>query len=303
MKVSRCHNQDGRTIFALVIIADTNVYDVLLGMVFLGPLFAYFDPLTSELVWRVDCYNVETMPTRTARLSATCRTDSARERRHIFTSGLVEHADDLRDAILGDESPENKVGTTIALGSQACAKLSNPVVQSFSAFTTFQSSHPYTIHSGVQRRHEGAARLDAALRKKIPELSPRTNWIGDDYYGASPISTCARRLDAKSIDTGLHVVDLFAGFSCDGLRSTLDARYKVRCHTSVEIDDISRIIPRKTLDSLQKEYPSQLPDSAIRGDNKRLPQNINLVGEYELTNLIRNHGQVDFLCGGWECSP
>lgn len=60
------------TISAPVIIADTNVYDVLLGMDFPGPLFGYFDPLTSELVRRVDCHNVETIPTRTARLLATC---------------------------------------------------------------------------------------------------------------------------------------------------------------------------------------------------------------------------------------
>ena len=35
-------------ITAPVIIANTDAYDVILGMDFLGPLFAYVDPLTEE---------------------------------------------------------------------------------------------------------------------------------------------------------------------------------------------------------------------------------------------------------------
>ena len=81
----------------------------------------------------------------------------------------------------------------------------------------------------------------------------------------------------------------------------LEAGYVVTCYTSVEIDDISRVISRKTLSDLQEEYPGQLPDRAIRGYNKRLPHNTQFVGESELTNLIRNNGPIDFICGGWEC--
>ena len=36
------------TIVVPVIIANTDAYDVILGMDFLGPLFAYVDPLTEE---------------------------------------------------------------------------------------------------------------------------------------------------------------------------------------------------------------------------------------------------------------
>ena len=44
-----------------------------------------------------------------------------------------------------------------------------------------------------------------------------------------------------------------------------------------------------------------MPDKAIRGHNKRLPQNISLVGESDLSTLILNKGPIDFICGGWEC--
>ena len=36
------------TVTPLVIIADTDAYDVILGMDFLGPCFGYVDPLTEE---------------------------------------------------------------------------------------------------------------------------------------------------------------------------------------------------------------------------------------------------------------
>ena len=48
----------------------------------------------------------------------------------------------------------------------------------------------------------------------------------------------------------------------------LEAGYLVSCYTSVEIDDISKVVARKTLSDLQGEYPGQLPDKAIRGYNK-----------------------------------
>ena len=116
-----------------------------------------------------------------------------------------------------------------------------------------------------------------------------------------PVTTTIQTLDHVAKSNGLHVVDLFSGISCGGLRTVLEAGFKISCYTSVEIDDISKTIARKTLSDLQMEYRGQLPDKAIRGFNKRLPQNIKFVGESELTSLVRDHGPVDFLCGGWEC--
>ena len=83
----------------------------------------------------------------------------------------------------------------------------------------------------------------------------------------------------------------------------MEARYKIHCYTSIEIDEVSRAIARKTLSDLQSEYPGQLLDKAIRGYNKRLPQDIQLVTENDLIQLVHNNGLVHFLCGGWECQP
>ena len=289
------------TITTPVIIADTDAYDVILGMDFLGPCFGYVDPLTEEFCWRADCHETQDMPKCLVKLPAKCRTASDRERRHGYMLGLVENAADLQDALLGDESMEEHLEEKVNFMEHTVSTTVPIKIPSTTVFATLSSPILTTNVSSVHRRHEAEARLNATLKKTIKPIPPRTKWIGDANYGAFPISTQLAALDPTSISEGLHVLDLFAGISCGGLRTILEAGYKVACYTSVEIDDISRTIARKTLSDLQLEYPGQLPDKAIRGFNKRLPQNIQFVGESELTDLVRNHGSVDFLCGGWEC--
>ena len=111
-----------------------------------------------------------------------------------------------------------------------------------------------------------------------------------------PIDTSIRQFDKNLSAKGLHVLDLFSGISCGGLRTVLEAR--VSCYTSVEIDDISRVIARRTLNDLHDEYPGQLPDSAIRGYSKSVPQDIRLIKPVDISNLIEAKGPVQSLCGG-----
>ena len=80
----------------------------------------------------------------------------------------------------------------------------------------------------------------------------------------------------------------------------LEAGYVVSSYTTVEIDDISRMMENKTISDLQEEYLGQLPDKDIRGHNKRLPQDICLVGESDLITLIQHEGPIHFLGGGWD---
>ena len=94
------------TIVVPVIIANTDAYDVILGMDFLGPLFAYVDPLTEEFCWRTDCHETGTMPCFMARLPAKCKAASAREHRYGYMVDVIESTTDLHDAILGDETKE-----------------------------------------------------------------------------------------------------------------------------------------------------------------------------------------------------
>ena len=70
---------------AEVLIANTDVYDILLGMEFMGQTFGWVHPLTSEYIWYVDCkeFRADNMPTKTTRLPVNIR-GSMRESRHAF---------------------------------------------------------------------------------------------------------------------------------------------------------------------------------------------------------------------------
>ena len=71
-------------------------------------------------------------------------------------------------------------------------------------------------------------------------LDPRTKWIGDAYNGVVPASTSVTKFDNDSVKDDVHVLYIFSGVTCGGLRTILEARYLVKCYTSIEIDDISR---------------------------------------------------------------
>ena len=75
----------------------------------------------------------------------------------------------------------------------------------------------------------------------------------------------------------------------------LSTGMKVKCYTTVEIDPISRGIANEVLSKLQQEYPHQLPDSALRGQSKRLPHDVKLIGEDDLKSLLQNKGEVHFV--------
>ena len=132
------------------------------------------------------------------------------------------------------------------------------------------------------RRAGASTRLAAAYKAGLPVLDPRTKWIGDEFRGASPIYTGVKHFQKADLERGLHVLDLFGGITCGGLRTILEAGYHVKCYTSVEVDETSRAIARCMLDRLQTQYPGQLPSSAIRGYSKRVPQDIALVNETSL---------------------
>ena len=137
--------------------------------------------------------------------------------------------------------------------------------------------------------------------KTRPPLHPTSEWTGGEWEGAFPINTGVERFHPSVIQDGAHVLDLFAGITCAGLRLVLAAGMKVKCYTSVEMDDISRAISNEVLSKLQSEYPHQLPHCALRGHNKRLPKDITRVSEDDLISLIQNKGEVHFICGGWQC--
>ena len=86
--------------------------------------------------------------------------------------------------------------------------------------------------------------MTSTMKKNISPLPPRTKWIGGANHGVVPIATTIMTLDPIAKGNGLHVMDTFAGIYCGGLQTVLEAGYKDACYTSVEIDDISRVIAR-----------------------------------------------------------
>ena len=290
-------NCEETTIHATALIADTDAYDVILGMDFLGPCFGYMDPLTEEFLWRVDCHDTKNMPSRLARLPAKCRAGNQMVR-NVYMIKVVTSAEDLDNAMMGDEHEGEDLDDQV---SMVHADVIRAPMQPNFAMLSHTKSKLNSKQMAVHRKHEANARLDAALRRGVPVLEPRTKWIGDTLNGAVPVSTCLVKFDEMSMKRGLHVLDMFSGITCGGLRTVLEAGFTVRRYTSIEIDDVSRAIARKTLSDLQEEYPGQLPDKAILNYNKRLPQNIELVTEADVVHLVQNNGSIDFVCGGWEC--
>ena len=101
----------------------------------------------------------------------------------------------------------------------------------------------------------------------------------------------------------MHILLLFAGIGFGGLRTVLAAGKKVRLVTYVDKDPVSRRIAGGVLEGLQRQHPELLSLEAIKGFDRRLPQDISQIGSGELTNLIARNGMVDMVVGGWECQP
>ena len=274
-------------IYCDAMVVDTSSYDVILGMDFLAECKGLTDPLTEEFMWRVDCRSTTHVPCQEARLPVKMR-GSKRDRRQ-YTIQVINCTSDLQYAILGNEHDDDNFDSDEG-------KI--PITKNYTQVMTLDTNITLISNVFVDR---AATRLEKSYRETIPVLLPQSKWLGGEFNGALPIDTSVMRLAEMDIQKGLHVLDLFSGITCSGLRTMLEGGYNIKCYTSVEIDDVSRAIAREVLSKLQIEYPGQLPDAAIRGYNKRLPQNIALVTKDNLENLIQQHGCVHFVCGGWEC--
>ena len=279
-------------------VADTNAYDVILGMDFLAECLGYVDPLTEEFFWRVDCGSTTTVPHQMSFLPVKCR-GTMSDRRNTYSIKVINSASEMHDALLGDENLEDNFDLDeTRMTCKDASYINKDIVH---AYASISHNKLLTKAKLVDRKIDARARLEVSYRKGIPVLNPRTKWVGGEFSGAKPVDTSISKFSQDSIHAGLHVLDLFSGITCGGLRTVLEAGYKVKCYTSVEIDDISRAISREVLSKLQEEYPGQLPDKAIRGYNKRLPHNIALVTVSNLMQLMKHNGNVHFICGGWEC--
>ena len=66
-------------------------------------------------------------------------------------------------------------------------------------------------------------------------------------------------------------------------------------------DPISNRINEGVIEKLILEFPGQINRGAFIGWEKRLSQDVGLIGEMALVNLIAQNGEVDIVGAGWEC--
>lgn len=217
-------------------------------------------------------------------------------------ANIVIEAANLTDAILGDEDNEesfnDQAGAMIGLADTNPAPL-----LILASHCIPHNTHTTTItrQQDTSRQVETAARLEAAYAKDIRAQEPRTRWMGGENHGVVPISNPIQQFSTSIDLDGVHVLDLFGGITFGGLRTILATGKGVTTYASVEIDDTSRANTRCVISQIQEEYLGQLPDDAIRGYNKCLLQDIQFVGEANLTELIDAKGPIHFICGGRQC--
>ena len=78
----------------------------------------------------------------------------------------------------------------------------------------------------------------------------------------------------------------FGGIGLGVPRAALTGGYKVHTYTYVERDPISRSIARAVLNGLQQLYPLQLPATATKAFDRRLPQDISHISNNFLQHLV-----------------
>ena len=113
--------------------------------------------------------------------------------------------------------------------------------------------------------------------------------------GAAPINTRVVSVREEVAEEGVHIVELFKGIDLGATRAVLAARLRVRLVLCAERDPISNRINEGVIDKLIFEYPGQINRGFI-GWEKRLPQDVGLIGEMALVNLIAQKREVDMTC-------
>jgi hypothetical protein len=112
--------------------------------------------------------------------------------------------------------------------------------------------------------------------------------------GLSPLDTTPIAWEYPS--EGICMLDLFGGIST-GLATVLQAGIPVRKYFYVEKDEVARRVSSRHLALLMRRYPELLPRSAIRGYERALPSDIELLGAQDLARV----GPIDLVIAGWPC--
>ena len=287
------------TVLLHMTVVDTIAYDVLLGSEFMkaarGVYDAYFETFTYRWHGIDGRLTSHTIP-------APCHSTSSPIIAYACFEGLINGSEELQD-VQGENDPI--VPTEEDFGFET-----SPLQLATLRFQHLreESDHSELVRlskevglEDLARRGDAVFRLESTSSLTLPTLLPSSKWIGDAVNGSVPINTSIRTLTVQARQNGLHVLELFGGIGLGVLRTALAAGYTVRCYTYVDRDPTSRQIAHSVVASLREQYPEQLPPSATRAFDKRLPQNISTVSDLFLSALVVSHGPVDLLGGSWEC--
>jgi hypothetical protein len=169
-------------------------------------------------------------------------------------------------------------------------------VSSFVAVMSSSFDVPLWCSSGVLRqdadRLVSQAWREAFVFIKEKEVPRRTFISGP--VGLSPLDTTPIAWEYPS--EGICMLNLFGGINT-GLATVLQAGIPVRKYFYVEKDEVARRVSSRHLALLMRRYPELLPRSAIRGYERALPSDIELLGAQDLARV----GPIDLVIAGWPC--
>ena len=282
-----------------VTIVDTTAYDALLGMEFISAMGGAYDTWSEMFKYRwIGGDGV----IRSHEISAPCHATTPPLVAYACFGGLISGEAELHDVQGAHDDiipPEDDYGFHSSPHQMAAARFQH-LSEVCDTTDQVRLSKEVGAHN-LARGENAAAKLAALDPLALPTLLPTSKWLGDAVHGAVPINTSVRHLTLQAKRDGLHVLELFGGVGLGVLRTALAAGYAVRCYTYVDRDPTSRRIARHVLTNLQRQYPTQLLESAIQSFDKYLPQAVSLISTLFLSNLVAHRGPVDLLGASWEC--
>ena len=127
------------------LVSNSDLYDVLLGMDFLGRMYGTVHSKTDEFMWHVDNNDTTGMPHLVAKLPIHCR-GGPREERYVFMQGEITQAVELLEGLLEDEADDDELANWPARPSRPPSPTHRSAIHHVAT-----SLPPMPLHTASQR--------------------------------------------------------------------------------------------------------------------------------------------------------
>ena len=177
--------------------------------------------------------------------------------------GFIDTAKDLLDVLRTIE--DDNLSYEVA-GDQASEMEDAHINRLAVMCVAMEAKDLQDVTEAENQSHQREA-LGRLSQEWVPLLKPvdRTSqWLGEEVYNAYPIHNQIRNINPTSLQTGVHVMENFAGVGLGVLRMIVAAGIKVRVYTYIDRDPVSRKIARHVLLQLQLQHPKLILPSAIQ---------------------------------------